>query len=290
MALTATEQRLFDWAKAQLPEWFVHGEREEEFLAAAAKQHGIALELAQNWLGQTMILVAVGPTGGDADWLNMHAGERNTSRQDPEGDPALRQRIRNVEDAITPPILLKAAQDIVDAEGIVGTVAMVEMPAQGAYTRLLVADTGVGGEFSLDAPFAQFKPDTKPKAPWLLSGDTLVLAGSLTPANDGSYSISSSSPLAGDNIRYTNGGAVPEVDPGVSWTHYKKNKVTPFEVVDEFQSSFASRGYRTVTRKPTIIMILPFGCTDSTSVSVLEMLRQKKGGGVVGLVECRTIP
>lgn len=294
MALTTDEQRLVTWAKSQLPSWFSHGEREEEYLGLLAKQHGQALSLAQNWLGQTLILEAVGPTGGDADWLNFHAEERNTRRQESESNEALRQRIRAVEDAVTRPILLAAVQSILDEEGIVGSPFMVELrrdqayfgsyQAQGASDGGTFADEG-GGIFS-------FTPTTKFQTPvmgWPSSTHhgppQLVISGASSASNDGTFPVLS---VSGDGVTFANAGAAL-IDATATWSLQKRN--AEGYVWDGRSRAFMGRGYRMhSTPRTSFLILLPLGCTSATRASVLEMLRQKKGAGVGALVECRVTP
>lgn len=295
MALTATEQRLVDWAKAQLPNWFSHGEREEEYLGALAKMHGIGLVLAQNWLGQTLILQAVGPAGGDADWLNFHAEERDTKRQESELDPELRLRIRSVEDAVTPPILLAAAQAIIDSAGIGGTVYIVEVRRDGAHFGTYTADTAAdggtfadqgGGVFSFTpvTPFARAVLGHPESTHW--QNPQLVISGALTPANDGTFPVTG---LLGDGVLFTNGSGVAEVDSGANWVLQKRD--VEGNLRDGRRRAYFSRGYRFQgTPRNALVFILPFGCTPAISASVVEMLRQKAGAGVQKYVECRAIP
>ena len=246
MALTTNEQRLVTWAKSQLPEWFSHGEREEEYLGACAKMHGQALVLAQNWLGQTMILVAVGPTGGDADWLDMHAGERDTRRQASEADPALRQRIRAVEDAVTRPSLLVAAQAIIDAEGIGGTVQMVELRRDKAHFGVYTSDAGVGGAFVDEGGGNfSFEPTVPFKRPALghpqsthFGPPHLVISGAALGANDGTFPALS---LNGDALVFSNAGGAG-VDGTAVWTLKKKD--VEGNDRDGRARSYMSRGYR----------------------------------------------
>lgn len=294
MALTADEQRLVNWAKAQLPEWFSHGEREEEYLGALAKMHGQSLSLAQNWLGQTLILTAVGATGGDADWLDMHAGERDTKRQAAETDPTLRQRIRAVEDAVTRPVLLAAAQAIVDAEGIVGTVQIVELRRDGAYYGTYQSDTGTGGTFvDQGAGIFSFTPTVPFRHPVLnypqsthWQNPEIEITTATAPANNGNFPVLS---LDGDAVTYANGSGVAGVDGAATWAVNKRD--VEGNVRANVGRAYYNRGYRMRQHnKRAFVIILPFGCTAATSIAIVEMLRQKKGDGVLSLVECRTSP
>jgi len=287
MALTIEEQKILDHALAMLPDWFTSDERQQEFLGAAAKLMGNAKLTLDDWFKQTLITTAVGPAGSDPDWLAQHAVDRNSTRQAAESDLALADRLRNVPDALTIVTLLTAAQSIVDAEAIVGTVAALELPRDGAFLSELVSDAGTGGEFfDPGGGEGEFTPDVLPLSPQLLIGADLIISGASSGGNDGTFPITA---LNGNRLVYTNGSVVAEVDGGASWTHQKRHLVGG-EIIDGWSANYVGRGYRTVPPRSTLVFILPFGCTASTTASVLEMLRQKKGAGVAALVECRAVP
>lgn len=294
MALTASEQELLDFALAALPHWFTSAERQQEFLAAAAKVMGAARAQAEDWLGNALILGAVGPTGSDPDWLNQHARDRATSRQAAETDDALRERLRNVPDALTRITLLAAAQAIVDAEAVVGAVAMVELPRDGAYLATLADDNGNAGTWTdrssegadlvgflpsagfAGVPYREIPEDVTHK---------LEITGSDYGANDGTWTIVG---LYGNEALVAIPGASFGADAGASWS------VQHFDALDNaldgYADSYLGRGDRLSGPRPGIVLILPYGCTENTRRSVLEMLRQKKAAGFFALVECRLIP
>ena len=284
MALTATEQKLFDLALGNLPEWFADDDRSMEFLGAAAKLMGAAHAQTEDWVKNTLIGTAVGPTATDPAWLAQHAVDRNSTRQNAETDVALRDRLRNIPDAVTLPALQSAAQSIVDGQGIVGTVVIFELPEGGSFLGVSVSDAGTGGAFENPVTGPQFVPDVLPRAPQLLIGNRLVIAGAADAGNNGTFVITG---LNENGIQYVNGSFVAAVDAGATWTHVKHNPVND-QVCDGFARAYCSRGYRTTST--AIVAILPFGCTASTEGSIREMLRQKKGAGVAAIVECRTAP
>ena len=285
MALTAEEEKLVRHALSSLPHWF-RTDRQFEDLGAMAKAAGASIETIRNWFKHTLITTATGPeTAGDADWLGQHAIDRGTRRQLDETDEALRERLRNIPDAITVVALTAAAQSIMALYGISDPIALLEMPRDAAYIGTFISDTGTGGEFSDPGSGLQFTATVNPRAATLLIGDEIEFSGSLTNSNNGTYTITG---LNGNGIQFTNGAAVSEIDPGVTWTHIKRNKVTG-ELIDGWSRAYLDRGYRVASPGPKIIMILPFGCTPAIRASIIEMLRQKKAGGVAASVECRLI-
>ena len=305
MALTATEQKLLDFAKGTLPAWFTSSERELEFLAAAAKIMGQAHTQIGDWFGNTLITTAVGPVSFDPDWLNQHAVDRGTARQDGETDVALRARLRGVEDALTRAAILVGAQAIVDAEAIVGTVAMVELKRDQAFFSKNIFPFAVGGTFT--APdgggFQRFTADdwqgiTPYKAIEELRTHKLVCFGAAFAGNDVAGAVVTG--LEDDAVVFSNPGGSASVDAGVTWIvgRYDRDDNLLDDTPTGFDDSFfgdamAPGGAAPADRmadRNTLVIILPFGCTAGTLASVQEMLRQKKGAGLLALVECRLNP
>jgi hypothetical protein len=302
MALTATEQKLLDFAKGILPTWFTSSEREMEFLGAAAKIMGQAQAQVDDWFGNALIGDAVGPVSFDPDWLNQHAVDRGTARQDGETDVALRARIRGVEDALTRSAILIGAQAIVDAEAIVGTVAMVELKRDAAFFQTSTSDAGVAGAFT--APDAGNVQRFTPVAGFnglpfrsIEEARTHKLTTILATGGGNNVTDAVITGLDGDAITFVNaGGFVEAADAGVVWVVKKYDRDD--NLLDGFDDSYfgddmapsdSAQADRMADRN-SITLILPFGCTDGTRSSVLEMLRQKKGAGLLALVECRANP
>lgn len=140
MALTATEQEIFDFAMDAMPPWFREMPRAYEFMGAMAKIMGSANTQHEYWFEMAEILNAVGIVGLEPDWLNQHAVDRGTRRTEGESDEALRERIRNVTDALTRPAILAAVQAIIDEDGpATPAIGMVELPLDAAYCQSLYA-------------------------------------------------------------------------------------------------------------------------------------------------------
>ncbi|HUS27621.1 MAG TPA: hypothetical protein VMZ53_03910, partial [Kofleriaceae bacterium] len=125
MALTADEQKFYDFAKASLPDWIPDG---DEFLMGAAKMFGSVKALLDYLFGQTLIGSAIGGTATTPDWLDQHARDRGTARQDGEDDPTLRDRLRNAPDALTRASILAAVNATLLANGITDPAGLVELP------------------------------------------------------------------------------------------------------------------------------------------------------------------
>ncbi len=309
MALTADEQKLFDFAMASLPGWFRDS---DEFFNGSAKLFGSVKAIFDYLIAQTLIGGAVGATATTPDWLAQHAKDRATNRQDGEDDPTLRQRIRNTPDALTRASIIAAANAILAAGGggaasvhhyaPDGAVYMVELPRDAAHFGTYTSMTGVGGEFT--APngdgIAGFAPSAGWQTPPVDSNHagypwrawTLTTTGSANPANNVSDVTIDGTPgidLVGNSAQFSNVAAVAAVDAGVTWTA-KKLGSGGF-VADGFARAYIGRGYRmTRTRPLTIVLIIPYGASAGTEAAIAEMLRQKKAAGIVARIERRTSP
>lgn len=292
MALTAIEQELFDFGLAATPPWFQDDERAFEWLGAMAKMLGSEQTIANYWFDRTLIGNADGPAGDNPDWLRQHALDRGSDRQASETDVALRARIRNIPDALTRQFLIDAAQDIVDAEPVVGTVYMVELPRDSAYFTLTTTEVGTAG--TTTAPDGDgnqtFTPGTAfagvpYRSPEEKVTHKFTVSGATDPNNNGTFPVIG---LVGSAVQYLNAGGSAEVTPAITWAidRYDRddNKVTGFD------DAYFDRGDRMSSNRSVIIIILPFGSTAGTKASVDEMLRQYGAAGMKRYAEYRQIP
>lgn len=291
MSLTEDEQALYDFAEGALPSWITHP---DPLLTAAAKQIGAALAQARYLFAQALIGTSEGATATTPDWLNQHARDRNTSRQAGESDVALRERLRNIPDAVTRQALLDAADAILAAAGVSGTAALVELPRDGAWVGLFNSPNGTGGTFVQDGAVSRFTPDTLPwpTPPWQaptvypITNWKLAISGPIDPENDATHDIVG---VDGDTALLDNPTGVSRVDATVSWTARRHDQ--DGNLTDGFRRSYAGRGYRaTVGRPLKIIVILPYGTTAGTAASVSAAIRQKKAAGIAVVVERRLNP
>lgn len=296
MPLNAEEQEIFDFAVESLPRWFTRDTRAREDLIAAAKLFGAVRAMVSYWFGQTLIGEAQGPISGLPDWLGQHAVDRGTRRQIGESDATLKQRLRNVPDAITRPALLAAAQAIVDAEGIVGDVVMVELPRDGAHYGTYESISGLGAHVVPSGTTIRLTPY---ELPWPMPP---FRSSSVPPPRSYEIEVSFAADapnlvawtpitgLDGDAVIFENptGGYFVD-DPDLVWSVRKVNR-RGFPM-DGRARAYYGRGYRASRAAPgTIVMILPFGATAGTETSVREMLRQKKAAGIAARVERRLSP
>lgn len=111
MALSTEEQALFDHARNAVPRWLTTGKRALlEWLTGFVKVMDPVRALAQTYLDGIYFDTATGR------WLDAHARDRDTTRREDELDPSLRERIRQVEDAVTSPALQRGINAIIGAE------------------------------------------------------------------------------------------------------------------------------------------------------------------------------
>lgn len=291
-APTATD--LLNVARDVLPTWFSQTGRAEEDLYAFSLIAEDAGEIVAFWLSQTNILDAVGATGTEPDWLNQHAKDRGTRRTPGETDALLRSRLRNVPDALTRSPLLSGIQAILTAEGISGAPAMLELRRDKAYLREYLNDTGTGGTFSAGTGTTmRFEPTAGFARPPYYAGVfpgygyRMTFSGALSAFNNGIYTVTG---LYENAVEFTNSSGVPMIDGVVTWAAQKLDQ--DGNLADSFQHTYLSRGYRIGRGSGAmmIIVILPYGSTAQTAANVEEFLRQKKGAGIIVLVERRLVP
>lgn len=297
MALTTEEQELLDFALGSLPEWFGDDEsRDLEVEAGIAKMFGMVRTQIAYWFDQALILQATGTGTGTPDWLQQHAIDRGTRRADGEADPELRDRLRTYADAISPPAILSAAQSIIDAAGVSGTVELLELRQHRAFLIHNLSQAGIGGTFIAGAgDLHRFEPSSG----WAVGGPPfqeagvepdrsfqITLVGSSAPANDGTFQIEA---LAGDAVEYTNAAGVASgSDLVANWRVDRLDQdgnvlTSPSGRAD----AYLSRGHRMGPSRGMIVLILPFGTSAATAASVAEAVRQRKAAGFQLIVERR---
>lgn len=293
-----------------IPPVFRDDARTLEDIKMLAQQAAVAKAVGVSMLLRIGVSTASADTGwtdpsGAAitgpDWLNFLAGDYGTSRANGETDAICRTRMRSVPLGVIRSELLSLAQTIVDAAGVVGTVAMDEMPRDSAFLGEWTNDTGTGGTFASGS----FTPTVRFAAghPPFWSGESgrtgdsyITFTGATNPGNNGTFQITR---LAGDAACFV--GGLAGGDPTVTWTITRFSKGRYPNSPMTGGRAFFSRGHRMWRGQPAnglgtgkgvagIIMILPYGCTASTKASVVEMLRQRAAGGVIKRVEVRAIP
>lgn len=295
MALTADEQELYDIARKALPWWYAPLDAVNEQLYAKAKIIGGSLSIDKNWLAtQAYILTADGPTATTADWLGEHARDRGTSRRSGESDTVLRARIREVEEALHRQSLLDAAQALLTAAGVAGAPALVELPRDAAYFGQNQPVTGTGGTFAtVSGSVRKFTPTvafTRPPYDVSETGVTwkLVISGAANAGNNGTFTITG---IDVNGAKFTNASGVNGADATVSWRLDRYSADGALMTVGSAAAkSFFGRGFRMSPGKPCVVVMLPYGTSETLRLAVFESLRQRKAAGVFLVVERRLNP
>jgi hypothetical protein len=194
--------------------------------------------------------------------------------------------------------------------GIAGTAYMVELPRDGAFFSTVTTNFGSGGIFTApSAGVMTFKPTVRFRMPPFKNAQSmfdsdggvtgthaplngrvrsyqLVISGATNSGNNGTFVTTG---LVGDAVQYTNGsGVAANPDSAASWTI--KHRDIHNVVMDGRLSTYLSRGYRINRRGGKMIVILPYGTSETVRLSVAEMLRIKKGAGIALTVERRVNP
>lgn len=276
MSLDATEQELYDFAIAAMPDWYKELDRTKEELYALAKIFGSVKKVVAYWFDMAMIGTATGPDAKDTDWdtdwavaipggtlgpdwLEFHAEDRGTRRANGEIDAVMRERLRTAPDAVTRDAILAAAQAVVDAQtdpSVVGDVDMVEFPRDAAYLGTYTQDTGTGGTFGKVDSLMSFYPATAFAYPPYfgnISGRVkttqITFSGCDDPNNDGTFEIIGLGALDdGDGyptitvVFYTNASGAAAVDAGLTWATERLNWQDV--VIDGHGRAYVNRGFR----------------------------------------------
>jgi hypothetical protein len=285
MSLSPEEQILYDFAKASLPRWFTAHARVEEELGGFVKIFNRARAQVVFWASQMYIGNAVGPVSGEPDWLEQHARDRGTSRQDGETDVNLRLRLRNREDALTRSALLALINSMLDAAGITSNdYGLVELRRDRAFMLTRASATAAASPGDAFTKVGNVVTLTIAAAPWQawMMGQTLTISGSTSAANDGDFVVTGF--VGNVGVTYVNASGVAEDANSGTW---EVNAA-----FDGFKAAYLSRGYRMAGPGATagLIAILPFGTTEALRLAILEALRTRKAAGISLTVERRLSP
>lgn len=278
--LSTEEENLLAWLLSSIPRWLWMNDTTrsaQEVWAGAVKSLYEAQRQGESWNLATFIMTATDV------WLNQHARDRGTQRQGSETDDALRERLRSYEDAVTNPAILAAVQAILDAESIAGTAVILELRRDKMHWR--VPHNSLDGTGATASTFTKvgnvITLDTGVALTGYERGRTVTIAGSTTPGNDGTFTITDV--LTNDQLVYTNAaGATEALAVGTTW------KIDAD--LDGRCTGYWGRGYRLASNRSAFIVILPYGSTAGTQAAVREALRKKKAGGIRALVERRINP
>lgn len=285
MSLSPEEQDLFQFAVKSLPRWFTSTPRALEELGGFVKIFNRARAQTVFWASQTFIGNAVGATAGEPDWLEQHARDRGTSRQEGETDAALRTRLRNREDALTRAALLALINSMLDAAGVASNAyGLVELRRDRAFMLTRVQTTGaaaLGDAFTKVGTAMTLTVAAAPWKSWML-GRQLTISGATSGANNGTFVVTGF--VGNVGVKYVNAAGVAEAATPVAWAIDA--------AFNGHKDAYLTRGYRMAGPGSTagLVAILPFGTTEALRLAIYEALRTRKAAGISLAVERRMVP
>jgi hypothetical protein len=138
MPLSTEEQALFDHARASVPRWLTTGKTAVlEWLHGFVKIFDPVRALAQVYLDGIYLDSATGR------WLDAHARDRDTTRREDETDAVLRERIRQVEDAVTDLALQHGINTIIGAQIDISTDSAITIyDVDNTTHKVITIETG----------------------------------------------------------------------------------------------------------------------------------------------------
>ena len=277
--LSTEEQNLLTWLLSSIPRWMWMDDTSrsvQEVWASTVKSLVNVQRNGEDWIRATFILTA------QTAWLNQHARDRGTFRQEDETKEALRERLRTYEDAVTNPFLLSLVQAILDADGVAGTAYLLELRRDKAHFQVLTPNGGTGaagGSFTKNGDVMTL--DTGTSLNGYERGRLVTIALSTSAGNNGVFPVTDV--VGNTSLSYTNASGVAEaMAVGTTW-QIAANELNR-------RAAYLGRGYRMASNRSAFIFILPYGTTAATALAVREALRQKKAAGIWYVVERRTSP
>jgi hypothetical protein len=295
MPLSAEQQALYDHGKAALPRFlFVSESAAYEWLYQSTMIMDRVREYVDEMLASTFLEEA------DTRALNLHAKERGTTRRVDETNAALVERLRTPEDALTEDALLLRIRAIVVAAGVSSPqAALVNLRRDRAHAHATIPNEAItvstgtfscedennppavvtvtGGTYTAAALHAMIDPQLP--ADWVLN----VKRGRLEFLYPLSvFSIAWNSLTLRNELGFT--------ADAVDWN--PPQPYTGNQVWRPIMRLFASRGYRVTNanRPQGYVVILPYGTSSATRLSVEEYLRLYGPGGYVFYTEVRANP
>jgi hypothetical protein len=137
MTLSTEAQALFDHARNSIPRWVTTGKTAAlEWLYGFGEIFEAIHDLATEYLEGIFLSTAAGR------WLDQHARDRDTTRRDGESDDVLRERLRQVEDAITDPALQAGINAILGVSITTGGGTITFLDAANADQKVLTLAAG----------------------------------------------------------------------------------------------------------------------------------------------------
>lgn len=287
MSLSSEAQALFDHARHSLPRWLTgKAGAALEWLHAFTQVFDQVRLQGQDWLDVTLLDNASGAE------LDQHAKDRGTSRRAGETDSALRERLRQITDAVTEPVLIAGTDEILKSQGAKAIIEVANYVTTGWNTIFESIDPGGTG-----ITFEAISDGTNP--PTLVeTADTVTVhfsAGVTTRAAVEAL-ITASSTLIQVKTASAAGNMAAGDDFGPKYlvlsvlVNLRRDRGHCHTVGS--CRAFMGRGYRmcNANRPMGYIVIVPYPTTTQTANAVKEYLRQFGPAGYVSYVERRANP
>lgn len=300
MPLSSEAQALFDHAKQSLPRWLTGAASAAlEWLYGETEIMDEVRVQGQEWLDITLLENAVGVE------LDQHAKDRGTSRRVDESDITLRERLRNITDALTEPALQTGVDAILDSQGFLAILKAGTISITGWNTIFKSKFVLSGGGFQTNLYLSMVSNATNPPTMTetiSLDGKTCNVtinysAGVTTRAAVESLVTASGTKIAVLTASSSGATTLAAGDAFANKRFYLSGLVGLRRDRGHFHTngscrSFLSRGYRMCNndRPMGYIFILPYLSTAATASAVAEYLRQTGSAGYIYYVERRLNP
>jgi hypothetical protein len=300
MSISSEAQALFDHARQSLPRWLTGATNSaREWLYGFTAVFDEIRVQGQDWIDITYLENAVGPE------LDQHARDRGTTRRAGESDGTLRERLRQISDAVTEPALLSGVDAILDGAGHLAIFETSTWVTTGWQSIYRVYDTIASGGYQTSVKFSTISDATHP--PTLvetINPDTNIVTMTIH------YSAGVTTRLDIDQLIVNNSSLAycVQLDPSGATTLSAGDAITEknfylSSIVSLRRDrghchangscrAFMNRGYRmtNVARPMSYIVILPYPTNQATANAIAEYLRQYGPGGYQYYVERRLNP
>lgn len=277
---TTRRENLLDHTRDSLPRLLRSDGRAEEIERAHAAVIGTAGAIVDDWTRSTYV--------GNANgiWLDARGSDTSARRQDDEVDADYRERLRSPPDSVSPAAIEAGVQALVDAAGVSGDAAFVELRKAKAFFGDFTSEVNSdGGDFTnVEGDTWEFTPDTQFASKVVLGRWRVTFASASEGGNNGTFVIDA---WNGNAIQFENASGVEELDSSATATIVKYD--ADGNDLDGHSKAFFSRGHRMgSSRTPnSAVVILPYGTSEGLRQSVADWLRMNKAFGVRIVVERR---
>jgi len=293
MSLSSEAQALFDHARNAIPRWLTGAASAAlEWLFAFTEIFDEVRAQGQDWLDITYIQNAVGAE------LDQHAADRGTSRRSGESDTILRDRLTNITDALTEPVLRAGVDSILTNLGKSAFLDVNDYSITGWNTRFVALAAG-GSDIRLSMVSNGTNPPTIVE-----SGRNITInySAGVTTRSAVETLVDGDSTLIQVDIPSASGGTA--LAAGDAFAN-KRFQLSAFVVLRRDRAhchtngnckAFMNRGYRmaSVNRPMGYVVILPYLQGAAISVTnanaIKEYLRKNGPGGFQYYVERRLNP